>query len=96
MIDENNDDKIDKKASYLYFKSFNEQNQLGDWHYKMSPNESIECLAQGSGWCAVYTDFNYIRIFSQEGVQKQILMQGSRIVTMTGYENFLVVIYHVS
>jgi hypothetical protein len=45
MVDENLDDKIDKKASYLYFKSFNEQNQLGDWHYKMSPNESIECLA---------------------------------------------------
>lgn len=32
-------EKIDKKASYLYFKPLNERKDLKDWHYKMNFNE---------------------------------------------------------
>ena len=63
-------EKIDKKASYLYFKPLNERKDLKDWHYKMNFNEQIECMAQGSGWCAVSTSNGYLRIFSHEGIQK--------------------------
>jgi chromosome transmission fidelity protein 4 len=60
----------------------------------MNEGESIECIASGTGWCACVTDSNFLRIFSQEGVQKQVLSQSSMIVTMTGYENLLVIVYH--
>ena len=54
----------------------------------------MECLAIGSGWCAVATDFGYIRVFTIEGVQRTILCQGTPFITMVGYENLLAVVYH--
>ena len=51
-------------------------------------------MASGTGWCAAYTDAGYIRIFSQDGVQKQVIQQSSLVVTMVGYENMLAIIYH--
>ena len=85
---------IDKKSSYLYFKPLNEWETKKDWSYKMNEGESIECIASGSGWSACVTDQNFLRIFSHDGVQKQIMSQSSMIVTMTGYENLLVIVYH--
>lgn len=38
-------EKIDKKASYLYYKPLNERKNLKDWHFKMNFNERIECIA---------------------------------------------------
>lgn len=89
-----NAEKIDKKMSYVYFKPLNEHKNLKDWHYKLNLNERVECMAQGSGWCAVATNTGFIRIFSTEGVQKMILHQTSQIVTMAGYENQLAIFYH--
>ena len=56
--------KVDKKCSYLYYKPLNEWKNLKDWHFKMRNDESIECIAQGTSWCACYTDKGYIRVFS--------------------------------
>ena len=67
---------------------------MKSWNYELKHGESAECLAIGSGWCAVQTNFNYIRIFSTEGIQKHLICQGTQLVTMVGYENFLAVVYH--
>ena len=69
---DDDDTKYNKKNSQIYFKPFNEWKNLKDWHYELKDGESVECLAIGSGWCAVATDFGYIRIFSNDGVQKYI------------------------
>lgn len=55
----------DVKYSNLYFKPFNDSIE---WHYKMPEGESIDCIAQGSGWVACCTDANYLRVFSTTGV----------------------------
>ena len=60
----------------------------------MNDGESVEAIASGTGWCACHTDQGYLRIFSQSGVQKQMLLQSAIVVSMTGYENLLVVVYH--
>lgn len=87
--------KVDKRGSYLYFKPLNEwRRDLKDWNFKMNYGESILCIAQGTGWVAAFTSAGYIRIFSNDGVQKFVLHQSSQVVTMTGYENMLVIIYH--
>lgn len=78
----------------MYYKPLNERKNLRDWHFKMNFNERIECIAQGSGWCAAATSNGFLRIFSSEGVQKQILHQSCQIVTMAGYENLLAIFYH--
>jgi len=41
---------------------------LKDWHFKLEKNEIVECLAMGTGWCAVATDYGYLRIFTSDGV----------------------------
>lgn len=94
ILDDEKTGGIDKKASYLYFKPLNEWETKKDWNVKMLEDESIECIASGSGWCACVTDKNWLRIFSQDGVQKQVLSQSSQIVTMVGYENLLAITYH--
>lgn len=89
-----NPNEIDKKASYIYYKPLNEWKKQKEWNYKLNDGESVEAIASGSGWCACYTDQGYLRIFSQTGVQKQVIHQSSIVVSMTGYENHLVVVYH--
>lgn len=69
LLDDKKGDGIDKKASYLYFKPLNEWETKKDFHYKMLEDESIECIASGSGWCACVTDKDFLRIFSHDGVQ---------------------------
>ena len=85
---------IDKRASHIYFKPFDEAKHSQDWHYQMQDGESIEAIAQGSEWVAAITDAGYIRVFSLDGVQKYILNETCQVVTMAGYENLMVIIYH--
>lgn len=89
-----NDDKKKKKYAHIYYKPFSSYKTLKDWHYKLDLGENIECVAIGSNWCAVYTDLNYVRVFSGEGIQKSIFCLGTPLVSMTGYENLLSIVYH--
>jgi chromosome transmission fidelity protein 4 len=88
------DGKINHKNSHLYYKPFNEWKQFREWHVEFKDGEKVECLALGTGWVAVQTDFGYVRVFSMEGIQKYIFSHGTPIVTLLGYENLLVMIYH--
>ena len=63
-----NEEKKRKRHAHLHFKPFNTFKTLKDWHFSLKHGEQVECLAIGSGWCAVATDFGYIRVFSVEGV----------------------------
>lgn len=72
-MDDGQEKKKSKNMSHIYFRPFNEYKKLKDWHYEMPNDENADCLAVGTGWVAVYTDFGYIRIFSIDGIQKQIL-----------------------
>lgn len=51
------------------------------------------CLAIGVDWCAVFTDLYYIRIFSLFGTEKMVISSIGSVLTMTGYENYLALIY---
>ena len=69
---------------------------MNPWNYELSHGESVDCVAVGSGWCAVATTQNYIRVFSTEGLQRHLICHGNPLVTMAGYENFLAVVYNSS
>ena len=83
-----------KKNSNIQFRPLNEIKDTKEWDYELPLGESVECLAVGSGWVAVFTSANYFRVFSADGIQKAIFCQSTPVVTMTGYENLLVVVYH--
>lgn len=88
------DQKIEKKRSYVFFKPCNEWKQLKDWHFKLDQGEYVDLIAQGTDWCACLTDQCHLRFFTQSGVQKQVLYQNSNVITMAGYENLLAIVYH--
>ncbi len=58
------DKKKQKQYSHIYFKPFSNIKNLKDWHYKLEKGEIIECLAIGTNWAAVVTDFGYLRVFT--------------------------------
>ena len=88
------DDKKNKKSSNIYFRPFSEWKTLKDWRFELKDGESVEGVAIGAGWCAAYTDFGYIRVFSSNGIQKYVFSVGSPLLTMVGYENILALVYH--
>jgi hypothetical protein len=63
-LDDDSGEKGLKKHSRIYFKPFNEWKVLKDWRYQLKDDESVECLAMGTGWCAAATSKDYIRIFA--------------------------------
>jgi len=83
-----------RKNSNIQFKPLNEWKDVKEWSYELKNSEQVECIAIGSGWCVAYTNFNYLRVFSNDGIQRHLMCQGTPVVTMTGYENILAVIYH--
>jgi hypothetical protein len=72
-INMEDESKKRKRHAHILFKPFNTWKSLKDWHFALKHGEQVECLAMGSGWCAVGTDFGYIRVFSNEGIQRTIL-----------------------
>lgn len=51
-------------------------------------------LCLGEDWLAVATDRRLVRIFSICGIQKQIFSLPGPVVTMAGYRDLLLVVYH--
>lgn len=41
---------------------------MKDWNYELEGGESVDCLALGSGWCAILTDSGYVRVLSMDGI----------------------------
>jgi hypothetical protein len=63
------EDKRRKKSSNIQFKPFDESRDVKEWNYELKNNESVECIASGSGWCCVLTSpCNYLRVFSADGI----------------------------
>lgn len=101
VVDDHDNEEVDelarrRKNSNIMFQPFNDYKEMTPWNFELTNSESVECLAVGSGWCAVYTSYNYIRAFSTEGIQKNLICQSTPLVTMAGYENFLAVVYHTA
>lgn len=88
------EEKKRRRYAHIYYKPVNTWKSSKDWHFKLQKREQVECLAMGSGWSVVATDFGYLRAFSNEGIQRNIICHGTPFVTMGGYENLLAVVYH--
>lgn len=62
----------------------------------MNEDESIEAIAIGHKWIAVATSLWYLRVFSLSGVQREIINLPGPIVSMSGSNTYLFVVYHAS
>ena len=89
-----NEDELESlHASYVQFRPFHSWKNIRAWKYQLPRGEDADALAVGSGWCAVATSLNYLRIFSTEGVQRFMLSFALPIVSLSAHENLLAVIH---
>ncbi len=72
-IDEAADNDKRRKSSNIEYRPFDEWKGTKPWNHELKNGESVECLAIGSGWCCALTNFNYLRVFSHDGIQKHMM-----------------------
>lgn len=60
----------------------------------MPKDEDIEAICLGQGWAACATSALLVRVFTVGGVQKEIFSFPGPVVSMAGYGEQLMVIYH--
>ncbi|KAL5974420.1 hypothetical protein ACLOJK_031085 [Asimina triloba] len=58
--------------------------------------EEVKAVALGTGWIAAITSLNYVRIFTEGGLQRHILSLDGPVVTASGSKNELAVVIHAS
>jgi hypothetical protein len=88
------DEKMDdnKKKSMIQFKPIHTWTNLKDWFYFLPNGESVENMAIGVDWVAIYTDSFNIRIFNFSGFQ-QMIFSFPQIIKIAGYENYIAYVY---
>lgn len=86
--------------SSLVYKQFNSWTSNKQLRIKMEFGEEIECVAVGKDFFAAATKTErlqyYIRLYSSSGIQRFIFSMPSQVVTMCGYQNYLVAVYYDS
>ena len=78
-------------VDYKHFPNHDIYNR--DFTYNLG-DDTAAAIAVGSGWCAVATSKNFLRIFSSTGLQISVTRMLGPVVCMTGYGTHLAVIYN--
>lgn len=66
------------------------------WTHQFPLNEQVESLAICNSFIAVATSLRMLRIFTYSGIKYHLLSFPGPIVSMTGHEENLAVVYHLS
>ncbi|CAG2109174.1 unnamed protein product, partial [Medioppia subpectinata] len=65
-----------------------------EWQIEMNKDEYIDAIACGTGFIAVATDQRFVRILTTGGIQTSIFSIAGRVVCLSAFEQFLMIIYH--
>lgn len=65
-----------------------------EWNIDFPITENAVLVAVAEKFVAVITDFNFLRIFTINGLQREILTVTGTPLTMNASRNLLVVVYH--
>ncbi|XP_051117098.1 protein ENHANCER OF LHP1 1 isoform X2 [Andrographis paniculata] len=87
--------KGEKSMSTLMYRPFSSWANNSEWSMRFE-GEEVRAVALGSAWVAAVTSLNFLRIFTQGGLQRHILSLDGPVVTATGYKDELAVITHIS
>lgn len=79
------------RASTLFYRHLASN---GQWRASLPKGEEALAVAAGTGWAAVATSNNFLRIFSSTGLQDGIVWLDGTVVCMVGHKDKLFVIYH--
>ncbi|XP_021757215.1 WD repeat and HMG-box DNA-binding protein 1-like [Chenopodium quinoa] len=87
--------KGDKNMSTLMYRPFSSWANNSEWSMRFE-DEEVKAVALGTGWVAAATSANFLRIFTEGGLQRHILSLDGPVVTASGFKDKLAVVTHSS
>ncbi|KAJ7956527.1 WD repeat and HMG-box DNA-binding protein 1 [Quillaja saponaria] len=87
--------KGEKNLSTLMYRPFSSWANNSEWSMRFE-GEEVKVVALGFAWVAAITSFNFLRIFSEGGMQKHIISLNGPVVTASGFKDELAVVTHAS
>ncbi|KAK6153502.1 hypothetical protein DH2020_013141 [Rehmannia glutinosa] len=87
--------KGEKNMSTLMYRPFSSWANNSEWSMRFE-GEEVRAIAVGSAWVAAATSLNFLRIFTEGGLQRYILSLDGPVVTAAGYKDELAVVTHIS
>ncbi|CAH9092846.1 unnamed protein product [Cuscuta europaea] len=87
--------KGEKNMSTLMYRPFSSWANNSEWSMRFE-EEEVRAVALGNAWVAAITSLNFLRVFSEGGLQRYILSLDGPVVTAAGFKDELAVVTHVS
>ncbi|KAJ3693246.1 hypothetical protein LUZ60_008726 [Juncus effusus] len=87
--------KGEKNMSTLLYRPFSSWANNSEWSMRFE-GEEVKAVAVGKGWVACVTSLNFLRIFTQAGLQRHILSVNGPVVTLAGFGDLLAIVTHSS
>ncbi|KAF3437994.1 hypothetical protein FNV43_RR20750 [Rhamnella rubrinervis] len=87
--------KGEKNMSTLIYRPFSSWANNSEWSMRFE-GEEVKVVALGASWVAAITSLNFLRIFSEGGLQKHVLSLDGPVVTASGFKDELAVVTHAS
>ncbi|KAK1422282.1 hypothetical protein QVD17_25282 [Tagetes erecta] len=87
--------KGEKSVSTLMYRPFKSWANNSEWYMKFE-EEEVRALALGSSWVAAVTNLNFLRIFTEGGLQRHVVSLDGPVVTASGFGDVLAVVTHSS
>ncbi|XP_054806896.1 protein ENHANCER OF LHP1 1 isoform X1 [Prosopis cineraria] len=87
--------KGEKNMSTLMYRPFSSWASNSEWSMRFE-GEEVKVVALGTAWVAAATSFNYLRIFTDGGLQRNIISLDGPVVTASGFKDKLAVVTHAS
>ncbi|WOK95221.1 WD repeat and HMG-box DNA-binding protein 1 [Canna indica] len=87
--------KGEKNMSTLMYRPFGSWANNSEWSMRFE-GEEVKAVALGTGWVAAITSLNFLRIFTEGGLQKHIICLNGPVVTAAGYKDTLSIVTHAS
>ncbi|KAL0915498.1 hypothetical protein M5K25_015920 [Dendrobium thyrsiflorum] len=84
-----------KSMSTLMYRPFGSWANNSEWSMRFEAEE-VKAVALGTGWVAAVTSLNFLRIFTDGGLQRHVLCLDGPVVTAAGFRNKLAVVTHAS
>ncbi|KAK4383334.1 hypothetical protein Sango_2786500 [Sesamum angolense] len=77
--------KGEKNMSTLMYRPFSSWANNSEWSMRFE-GEEVRAIALGSAWVAAVTSLNFLRIFTEGGLQRYVLSLDGPVVTAAGYK----------
>ncbi|KAK2969699.1 hypothetical protein RJ640_004205 [Escallonia rubra] len=87
--------KGEKNMSTIMYRPFSSWANNSEWSMRLE-EEEVRAVALGTAWVAAVTSLNFLRIFTEGGLQRHVLSLDGPVVTASGFGDELAVVTHAS